>query len=84
MTAAAGSGHFPERKQAMAKPIMIQGTMSNAGKSLLAAGLCRIFRQDGYKVVPFKSQNMALNSFITADGKEMGLSLIHISEPTRH
>ena len=56
----------------MAKNIMIQGTMSNAGKSLIAAGLCRIFKQDGYKVAPFKSQNMALNSFITADGKEMG------------
>ncbi len=56
----------------MAKNIMIQGTMSNAGKSLLAAGLCRILRQDGFRVAPFKSQNMALNSFITADGGEMG------------
>ena len=51
---------------------MIQGTMSNAGKSFLAAGLCRIFKQDGLKTAPFKSQNMALNSYITKDGLEMG------------
>ena len=56
----------------MAKNIMIQGTMSNVGKSLICAALCRIFRQDGYRTAPFKSQNMALNSFITKDGKEMG------------
>ena len=56
----------------MAKNIMIQGTMSNAGKSLLAAGLCRVLRQEGLRVAPFKSQNMALNSFITAAGGEMG------------
>ncbi len=56
----------------MGRSIMIQGTMSNAGKSLLAAALCRIFRQDGYSCAPFKSQNMALNSFVTSEGLEMG------------
>ena len=56
----------------MAKNIMLQGTMSNVGKSFLTAALCRILRQDGYSVAPFKSQNMALNSFITPDGYEIG------------
>ncbi len=56
----------------MAKAIMIQGTMSSAGKSMVTAGLCRIFKQDGYSVAPFKSQNMALNSYITKEGLEMG------------
>ncbi len=56
----------------MAKPIMIQGVCSGAGKSLIAAALCRIFRQDGFSVAPFKAQNMALNSFVTRDGLEMG------------
>lgn len=56
----------------MAKAIMIQGTMSNVGKSIITTALCRIFKQDGYTVAPFKSQNMALNSYITADGLEMG------------
>ncbi|APQ74676.1 cobyric acid synthase CobQ [Clostridium botulinum] len=55
----------------MAK-IMIQGTASSVGKSLIVAALCRIFKQDGYSVCPFKSQNMSLNSYITLDGKEMG------------
>lgn len=56
----------------MRKAIMIQGTMSGAGKSLLTAALCRIFRQDGFRAAPFKSQNMALNSYITPDGLEIG------------
>ena len=56
----------------MAKSIMIQGTMSGAGKSLLCAALCRIFKQDGLRAAPFKSQNMALNSYVTRDGLEMG------------
>ena len=64
----------------MAKSIMIQGTMSNAGKSLLVAGLCRVFYQDGYRVAPFKSQNMALNSYITQDGYEMGRAQVMQAE----
>lgn len=64
----------------MAKSIMIQGTMSNAGKSILAGGLCRVLRQDGFRVAPFKSQNMALNSYITRDGLEMGRAQVMQAE----
>lgn len=64
----------------MAKVIMIQGTMSNAGKSFLTAGLCRVFKQDGYRVAPFKSQNMALNSYITSEGLEMGRAQVMQAE----
>jgi adenosylcobyric acid synthase len=55
-----------------ARAIMIQGTGSHVGKSVITAAFCRIFLQDGYRVAPFKSQNMALNSFVTEDGGEMG------------
>lgn len=54
------------------KSLMIQGTSSNAGKSVIVAALCRILVQDGYRVAPFKAQNMSLNSFVTLDGSEMG------------
>ncbi len=63
-----------------AKSLMVLGTMSSAGKSFVTAGLCRIFRQDGFCTAPFKSQNMALNSYVTRDGKEMGRAQVMQAE----
>ncbi|MCT4633218.1 MAG: cobyric acid synthase [Firmicutes bacterium] len=56
----------------MGKSLMVQGTASNVGKSIITAGILRVLKEDGYNVAPFKSQNMALNSYITKEGLEMG------------
>lgn len=77
---AAGTGGISEMagtdaaspRNRLAPTIMIQGTSSDAGKSILTTALCRILLQDGWKVAPFKSQNMSLNSYVTPDGKEIG------------
>lgn len=67
----------------MAKNIMFQGTGSTVGKSVITAAVCRIFNDEGYTVAPFKSQNMALNSFVTMDGKEMGRAQVVQAEAAR-
>ncbi len=72
-------------RQAKSKPpaIMFQGTSSNAGKSILAAAMCRILLQDGYRPAPFKSQNMSLNSFVTNQGGEMGRAQVVQAQAAR-
>ena len=67
----------------MHKKIMIQGTGSSVGKSIITAGLCRVFAQDGYRVSPFKSQNMALNSFVDIEGLEMGRAQVVQAEASK-
>ncbi|MDY7002230.1 MAG: cobyric acid synthase, partial [Thermodesulfobacteriota bacterium] len=77
-----GQPQKPSRIKRPVRPpaIMLQGVGSNAGKSVLACALCRIFFEDGFSVAPFKSQNMSLNSFVTRDGLEMGRAQVTQSQ----
>ena len=68
----AGSDPHPPNLGGLLHPIMFAGTGSDVGKSIVAAAFCRIFKQDGYHPAPFKAQNMALNSYATPDGLEIG------------
>ena len=77
------TGKSPRPAQSKQPAIMFQGTSSNAGKSILAAAMCRILLQDGYRPAPFKSQNMSLNSFVTSQGGEMGRAQVVQAQAAR-
>jgi adenosylcobyric acid synthase len=83
LTAEKSNTPFYFRHQKRKPSLMLQGTCSNAGKSILTAAFCRIMLQDGYSVAPFKSQNMALNSYVTANGEEMGRAQVVQAEACR-